>query len=53
MKTVMTWCGLSAAIILTGLLIRRAPAEHQGALLAGALLLTNGLLLVKVCIGSK
>lgn len=53
MKSVLFWCGLSAAIILTVLLIKCCDPEYQGALLAGALLLANALIFAKVCIGSR
>ena len=53
MKAVLIWSGLSAAILLTALLMSFIPVAFKGMALMGALFLTTAGLMVKINQGSK
>jgi hypothetical protein len=52
MKAILTWCGLSAGLLLAALFIKSLPDDVEGAGLTAVLFLVTGALMVKVCRGS-
>lgn len=53
MKSVLTWAGLSAGILLAALLLQSLPDHQQGGWLLLVAFLVTGLMLLRICRGSQ
>jgi hypothetical protein len=53
MKTVLIWAGISSILLLAALFLHSIPDNTKGMALTAVLFLTTGLMLVKVCRGSR
>lgn len=53
MRAVLAWSGLSAVILLAALFLHALPDDSKGRWLTAMLFIVTGLMMVKVCRGSR